>query len=39
MIEMIKEEKEEIGQEESGLKEWDKEDNEMGNIQDLYEKL
>jgi len=39
MMEMIKEEEEEIDQEESRLREWNKENNEMGNIQDPYEEL
>ena len=39
-IEMIKEEKEKIGQENSGLKKWTEEnDNEMGNICYPYYKL
>ena len=39
IIEMIKEKEEEIGQEESGLREWNEEDDEMDNIQDPYEEL
>ena len=39
IMETIKKEEEEIGQEESGLREWNKEDNKMGNIQNPYEKL
>jgi len=38
-METIKEEEEEIGQEESGLREWNKEDDKIGNIQNTYEKL
>ena len=39
-IETIKEKEEEIKQESSGLKEWTEEDdNEMGNICDLYYEL
>ena len=34
MIETIKEEEEEIGSEESGLREWNEENNEIGNIYD-----
>jgi len=37
-METIKEEKE-IGQEESGLREWNKEDNKMGNICNPYYEL
>ena len=36
---MIKEKEKEIGQEESGLREWNEEDDEMDNIQDPYEEL
>ena len=39
IIETIKKKEEEIGQEESRLREQNKEDNEMSNIQDLYEEL
>ena len=39
IMETIKEEEEEIDQEESRLREWNKENNEMGNIQDPYEEL
>jgi len=39
MMEMIKEEKEEIDQEESRLREWNKENNEMGNIYNPYYEL
>ena len=39
IIETIKKEKEEIGQKESRLREQNKEDDEMSNIQDLYKKL
>ena len=39
MMETIKKEKEEIGQEESGLSDWNEEDNEMENICDLYHEL
>ena len=39
IIEIIKEKKEKIDQEESGLREWNKENNNIGNIQDLYEEL
>ena len=39
IIETIKEKEEEIGQEESGLREWNEEDDEMDNIQDPYEEL
>jgi len=40
MIEMIKEEKEKIEQENLRIKEWAEEDNnEMGNICDLYYEL
>jgi len=39
IMETIKKEEEEIGQEESGLREWNEEDNKMGNIQNPYEKL
>ena len=36
----IREKKEKIEQENSGLREWTKEDNdEMGNLWDLYDKL
>ena len=38
-MEMIKEEEEEIGQEESRLREQNKEDNKMGNICDPYHEL
>ena len=39
-METIKEEEKEIKQEESGLRDWTKEDNnEMGNLWDLYYKL
>jgi len=38
MLETIKEE-EEIEQENSGIREWTKEDNEMGNMVDPYYKL
>jgi len=38
-METIKEEKEEISQEESGLREWNEEDNKMGNIGDSYYEL
>jgi len=39
MMETIKEE-EEIKQEESGLREWmEEDDNEIGNLQDPYDKL
>jgi len=36
---MIKEEEKEIGQEESRLREWNKEDNEMENIYNSYHEL
>jgi len=39
IMETIKEEEEEIDQEESRLREWNKENNETGNIQDPYEEL
>ena len=39
MIETIKEEEEEISLEESGLREWNEENNEMGNICDPYYEL
>jgi len=38
-METIKKEEKEIGQEEPGLREWNEEDNEMGNICDLYYEL
>ena len=39
MIEMIKEKEKEIGQEESGLRECNEDDDEMENIKDPYNKL
>ena len=39
IIETIKEEEKEIGQEESRLREWNEEDNEMENIYDPYHEL
>ena len=39
MMETIKKEEEEIGQEESGLREQNEEDDEMKNICDLYHEL
>jgi len=39
MIETIKKEEEEISLEESGLREWNEENNEMGNICDPYYEL
>ena len=39
MMEMIKEEEEEIDQEESRLREQNKENNEIGNIYDPYYEL
>ena len=39
IIKTIKEKDKEIGQEESRLREWNKENNEIGNIWNLYEEL
>ena len=39
MIEMIKKKEKEIGQEESGLREWNEKSNEMENICDPYHEL
>ena len=39
MMETIKKEEEEIGQEESGLREQNEEDDKMENICDLYHEL
>ena len=39
IIKTIKEKDKEIGQEESGLSDWNEEDNEMENICDLYHEL
>jgi len=39
-METIREEKEEMEQENSGLRKWTEEDNdEIGNLQDLYDEL
>ena len=39
IMETIKKEEEEIGQEESGLRECNEDDDEMGNIYDPYHEL